>query len=253
MSVAFTLSGHVLGAASARFQGRERSLLFSGDVGREDALLIPQPTPPASADYVVMESTYGGRSHPESDPFTALAEIASATLGRGGVLMIPAFAVGRSQAILYTIHRLTSEGRVPRAPVFLNTPMAIDVTDLYTKHTSYHRLSDEECQALRASATYVRSVTESKALNRSAGPMVIVAGAGMLSGGRILHHLKAFGGDPGNALVLVGYQAAGTRGAALLRGDDTRKIHGGHWPIRARVEKLDMTRHMATTTISWIG
>ncbi len=153
--------------------------------------------------------------------------------------MVPAYAVGRSQAILHTVYQLIDGGELPEVPVYLNSPMAIDVTKLYVRYEAYHRLSIEECRQAFGRVRLVRSVDESKALNRRSGPFIVVAGAGMLSGGRILHHLRAFGGDRRNTILLTGYQAPGTRGAALLRGDDSLKIHGRQIPIRCEVAKLD--------------
>lgn len=210
-------------------------MLFSGDLGRPHDLLIPAPAPPAEADFVIMESTYGGREHPLIDPVDALTLVLRRTLRRGGVLMIPSFAVGRAQLVLYVLWRIFSSGSAARVPVFLDSPMAIDVTGLYLKHDPYHRLTGEECARAFSVAEYTRSVQESKQVSARMGPMVIIAGAGMLSGGRILHHLKAFAADRRNTLLLTGHQAEGTRGADLLRGKPHVKIHGRNVAVRAEV------------------
>ncbi|MEJ2336484.1 MAG: MBL fold metallo-hydrolase [Gemmatimonadales bacterium] len=228
-----------LGAASPTITSGGTRFLFSGDLGRDDAPLIPPPETPPAADWIVMEGTYGNREHPDADLEENLGEVARRTLGRGGVLMVPAFAVGRSQAILHAIYRLIDSGELAEVPVYLNSPMAIDVTKLYVRYVAYHRLSIEECRQAFGRVRLVRSVEESKALNRRRGPFIVVAGAGMLSGGRILHHLRAFGGERRNAILLTGYQAPGTRGAALLRGNDSLKVHGRQIPIRCEVAKLD--------------
>lgn len=238
-SLRFEPAGHILGAASATITLDGMRILFSGDLGRDDAPLIPPPESPPPADWIVMEGTYGNRDHPAADLEENLGEVARRTLGRGGVLMVPAFAVGRSQAILHAIYQLIDGGDLPEVPVYLNSPMAIDVTKLYVRHVAYHRLSIQECHRAFGRVRLVRSVDDSKALNRQRGPFIVVAGAGMLSGGRILHHLRAFGGDRRNAVLLTGYQAPGTRGAALLRGNDSLKIHGRQVPIRCEVAKLD--------------
>jgi metallo-beta-lactamase family protein len=235
----FEPAGHILGAASLTITWDGTRFLFSGDLGRDDAPLIPPPESPLPADWIVMEGTYGNRDHPNADLEENLGEVARRTLGRGGVLMVPAFAVGRSQAILHAVYELIDGGELPEVPVYLNSPMAIDVTKLYVRHAAYHRLSIEECRQAFGRVRLVRSVDESKALNRRRGPFIVVAGAGMLSGGRILHHIRAFGGERRNTLLLTGYQAPGTRGAALLRGDDSLKIHGRQVQIRCEVEKLD--------------
>jgi metallo-beta-lactamase family protein len=238
-TLTFTMGGHILGAASVHLRTDGGSIVFSGDIGRPDDLLIPAPEPPPPADFVVMESTYGGREHPLLDPESAMALVLRRTVRRGGVLMVPAFAVGRAQLVLYVLWRLFSSGEGPRVPVFLNSPMAIDVTDLYLEFPSYHRLSNEIVARAFGVAEYTKSVEESKELNHRGGPMVVIAGAGMLSGGRIVHHLATFAPDHRNTVLLTGHQAEGTRGAALLDGSRHLKIHGRSVPIRAEVATLD--------------
>jgi metallo-beta-lactamase family protein len=235
VTLRYSQAGHILGAASARLAAEGGSVLFSGDLGRPEDLLIPPPSPALPADWVVMESTYGGREHPVIDPLDALTLVLQRTLRRGGVLMIPSFAVGRAQAVLYALSEIFASGMAPQVPVFLNSPMAIDVTRLYLKYDSYHRLSAEACAQTFSVARYTRSVEESKKLNARSGPMVLIAGAGMLSGGRILHHLKAFAADRRNTLLLTGHQAQGTRGADLLGGKSHVKVHGRSVPVRAEV------------------
>ena len=239
LRVEFGVAGHILGAATIRISAGDRSVTFSGDLGRNETLLMPPPEPARASNLIVMESTYGDRRHPEADPLLLLADVARRTLARGGVLMIPSFAVGRAQEVLLALHRLMRDGAVRRVPVFLNSPMAIDVTELFHVHGGYHRVLLDEYAAAFAGIELVRSVEESKALNRRRGPIVIVAGAGMLTGGRILHHLRAFGGDRRNTIVLVGHQAAGTRGAALVAGAGQLKVHGSYVRIRAEVARID--------------
>jgi metallo-beta-lactamase family protein len=238
-TVTWAPSGHILGAASVHVRTGGGSVVFSGDIGRPHDLLIPAPEPPPPADFVVMESTYGGREHPVLDPEAALALVLRRTVRRGGVLMVPAFAVGRAQLMLYVLSRLFARGSVPRVPVYLNSPMAIDVTDLYLEFDAFHRLTAEGVAEAFKVAEYTRTVEESKALNRRAGPMVLIAGAGMLSGGRIVHHLAAFAPDHRNTVLLTGHQATGTRGASLLGGAKHLKIHGRNVPIRAEVTQMD--------------
>ena len=239
LRLAFRIAGHILGAAGVLLESREGSIYFSGDLGRPADPLIPAPEPPPLADWIVMESTYGGREHAEKDILTELGGVLKRTAGRGGVLMIPAFAVGRSQLILYAVAKLFEAGAAPKVPVFLNSPMAINVTELYLRHDAFHRLTADQCSAAFSVAEYVRKAEQSKRVNQRRGPMVLIAGAGMLSGGRILHHLKAFGGDDRSTILLTGHQAAGTRGASLLRGEPELKIHGRWVPIHAAVDRLD--------------
>lgn len=239
VSLRYTLAGHILGAASATLSNGQGSVLFSGDLGRPDDLLIPAPAVPPAADFVVMESTYGGREHPTIHPVEALALVLKRTVRRGGILMIPAFSVGRSQLVLYALSQAFRQGLAPQVPVFLNSPMAIDVSGLYVKHDEYHRLDERQTVEAFAVAEYTRTVEESKALNRRHGPMVLLAGAGMLTGGRILHHLAAFAPDARNTILLTGHQAEGTRGADLLEGKPDVKIHGRNVRVRAEVATLD--------------
>lgn len=253
--LSYQKAGHILGAASALIRAEGGSILFSGDLGRATDLLIPAPDAPPPADWIVMESTYGGREHPVIHPIEALALVLQRTVRRGGVLMIPAFAVGRAQLVLYVLSRVFAEGMAPRVPVFLNSPMAIDVTGLYVKHDEYHRLSEEECREAFSIAEYTRSVEQSKALNTRRGPMVLLAGAGMLTGGRILHHLKAFAPDRRSTILLTGHQAEGTRGADLMSGRPQVKIHGSPVDVRAEVIDLDgLSAHAdESELLYWLG
>jgi metallo-beta-lactamase family protein len=155
------------------------------------------------------------------------------------VLLVPTFAVGRTQALLHLLADLTVAGRIPAVPTFLNSPMGIAATQAFLDHPEAHRLSRSACEALADRATFVRDVEESKALNRRGGPMILIAGSGMATGGRILHHLEAFGPDPNNGILLVGYQAAGTRGEAIASGAPDVKIHGEQIPIRAERFEID--------------
>lgn len=255
VTLRYTLSGHILGAASATLSNGQGSVLFSGDLGRPDDLLIPAPVTPPAADWVVMESTYGGREHPVLDPVEGLALVVKRTVRRGGVLMIPAFSVGRAQLVLVALARAFDAGIAPRIPVFLNSPMAIDVSGLYVEHDEYHRLDERQTLDSFAVAEYTRTVEESKRLNRRNGPMVLIAGAGMLTGGRILHHLAAFAPDARNTILLTGHQAEGTRGADLLAGASHVRIHGRSVPVRAEVATLDgMSAHAdRSELLDWLA
>ena len=231
-------AGHILGAASVLVTSGSGSALFSGDLGRTDDLLIRAPAPPPAADWVVVESTYGDRRHAALDAESELLAAIAPALKRGGVVVVPAFAVGRAQLLLHLIARLKGRGAIPDVPVFLNSPMATDVRHLYHEHPDEHRLTREECDAMCSVARIVNSVEESKDLNTRSGPMIIVAGSGMATGGRVVHHLKAFASDARNLILLTGFQAPGTRGAALVGGAETIKIHGEWIPVRAEVVQL---------------
>ncbi|TVR53632.1 MAG: MBL fold metallo-hydrolase [Gemmatimonadales bacterium] len=239
--VTFHRAGHILGAAQVRVEDqRGDSVLFSGDLGQDSDLLLPAPEPRPEAGRVVMESTYGDRDHDREDPLEILARAARETLGRGGVLMVPSFAVGRAQTLALAFHRLQKEGRIPTVPMFLNSPMAIEVGGVHLGHLDELRPADGELDQALEALQPVGSIEESKALNRRRGPMIIVAGAGMLSGGRILHHLLAFGDDPANTLLLVGFQAEGTRGRDLLQGRRDLRIHGRNVELKCQIEVRDL-------------
>jgi len=197
------------------------------------------PAAAGEADFLVVESTYGNRRHPADNPEQTLADHLKRALKRGGVVVIPAFAVGRAQALLHYLARLKQRGAIPDVPVFLNSPMAVDATRIYHNHRAEHRLTPAECRAACSVARMVNSADESRALNTRGGPMIIISASGMATGGRVLHHLKAFAPDPHNMVLFPGFQAAGTRGAAMLSGADSIKIHGEYVPVRAEVVGME--------------
>lgn len=251
----FTPAGHLLGAASVLLEADGRKLLFSGDVGRPDDPVLNAPAAPPPADWAVIESTYGNRRHPPIDAEAELAAVANRAADRGGVIVIPSFAVGRAQMLLHFVARLKARKEIPDIPAYLNSPMATDVTRLYHAHRNEHRLSEDECRTMCTAARFVNSVEESKALNLKRGPMIIISASGMAAGGRVLHHLKAFAPDPKNMIVFSGYQAAGTRGAAMVGGADSVKIHGQWVPVRAEVVQLHGTSGHADCDqlVAWLG
>jgi metallo-beta-lactamase family protein len=248
-------AGHLLGAASVRVDWQGRSILFSGDLGRANDVLMVPPELPGTADTVIVESTYGNRSHAATDPLTELASVINRTAARGGIVVIPSFAVGRAQALLYCLHLLRQQQRIPNVPAFLNSPMAADATQIYQRHRAEHRLTLEQCVAMGQAAHIVNSVEESKRLNDMRFPAIIISASGMASGGRVLHHLKAFAPDARNSILFAGFQAAGTRGAAMVSGAPTIKIHGQQVPIRAEVTQLDSLSAHADRDelLAWIG
>ena len=244
--VTFTMTpnGHILGSAFVRISDGKKSIVFSGDIGRPQHLLMNAPTPIKQADYLVLESTYGDRTHDKTDPKIKLAETINRTISRGGKLIVPVFAVGRAQEILYAIHLLKAEGKIADVPVYLNSPMAIDATQIFVRHSGEHRLSHAECEAMCRTARMVNTVEQSKALNENPHPMIILAASGMASGGRVVHHIEAFAPNPHNTILFVGFQAAGTRGAAMMEGASSVKIHGEYVPINAEVAFIsNMSAH----------
>lgn len=256
MTARLQLAGHILGAASVAIACEGRRILFSGDLGRPNDPIMRAPTALGACDYLVVESTYGDRRHEAFDPSARLADIISKTAARGGVTVIPSFAVGRAQELLHEIGQLKKAGAIPAAlPVYLNSPMAVDATRLYIRHHGQHRLDQQACRELGQVAHVVNSVAESMALDRRQVPMVIIAASGMATGGRVLHHLKAFAGDARNTILFAGFQAAGTRGARMLAGETSVKIHGEYYPIRARVEMIgNLSAHAdADEVLDWLA
>jgi metallo-beta-lactamase family protein len=236
----FRRMGHILGAASAQIDWGGTTVVFSGDIGRYGDATMVDPVPVERADYLLVESTYGNRRHDKRDPAEALAEVITNTIARGGTVVIPAFAVGRVQSILFHLHVLKSRGRLANVPIFLDSPMAVDASEIYCRSTGDHRLPESECRRACGVAEYVRSVEDSKALTANPLPKVVVSASGMATGGRVLHHLKQYGPDPKNTILFAGFQAGGTRGAAMVAGTDSVKIHGEYVPVRAQVSNLEM-------------
>jgi metallo-beta-lactamase family protein len=235
----FHNAGHLLGSAMIEMRvqenGRATTLLFSGDLGRFSMPLNPDPDPPPPADGLVLESTYGDRDHCADSLYDQVERIVKETMARRGVLVVPSFAVGRAQQIIYVLNVLMEKGRLPLLPIHLDSPMAVEATRIYAGHPK-----EQEARGELTARNVIchKSVEESKALNAFDGPGIIVSSSGMLAGGRILHHLKRLLPDPRHTVALVGYQAAGTRGRALQEGEKTIRIHGEDVPVRARVEDL---------------
>ena len=233
-------AGHILGAATVEIEHGGRRLLFSGDLGREDDLLMLPPTPPTNPDWVVIESTYGDRHHPEIDPFEALASILNRTVARGGTLLVPAFAVGRAQTLLYCLHEIFRRDMAREVPVFMNSPMASNVTALFRRAAAHHRLDPALAEVVCNLARNVRSPDDSRDLVQQRFPCVVISASGMASGGRVLHHLRALAPEPRNTILFPGFQAPGTRGDALVHGAREVKIHGRQVPVKAEVIQLDV-------------
>jgi metallo-beta-lactamase family protein len=249
ISLRFYRAGHILGARMIEVTVREKRktvrILFSGDLGRFPQVILPEPETPEPVDYLLVESTYGDRRHPADDLKARLAEIIERTSSRGGTVLIPSFAVGRTQELLYLLREMIEEGMTPSLPIHVDSPMAIDVTDLYRRHTGDH---DLETAAIEARGVkpfsppdvhFARTPEESKALNDARYPMMIISASGMATGGRVLHHLERLLPDHRNTVLFVGFQAQGTRGRAIRDGAESVKMHGREVRVRARVESLD--------------
>jgi metallo-beta-lactamase family protein len=238
-------SGHILGASIVEVEGDGRRLVYSGDLGRYGVPVMRDPEPVRTADVVLVESTYGNRRHPEDDGRPAITAAVRRAVDRGGVLLIPAFAVGRTQDVLYLIRELEDQGRIPALAVYLDSPMAIAATAVYAQHPEEHdadtaRLSAAGRRPFVPARFHLASTAEqSKRLNALDGPAIIVAGSGMATGGRILHHLRQRLPDERTTVLFVGYQAAGTRGRTLRDGAPTVRIFGEDVPVRATVVATD--------------
>ncbi|MDT8991205.1 MBL fold metallo-hydrolase [Curvibacter sp. APW13] len=238
----FTLfsAGHILGATSVLLEVAGRRILFSGDLGRPNDMLMNPPENPPAADTVLIESTYGNRTHPSDDILGELGEALKRLAARGGIAVVPVFAVGRAQALIHAIAQLKLQGAIPKhLPVFLDSPMAVHTTQLFEKHMGEHRLTKAQAHALTHSVTMVSSTDESKALASRHGPMVILSASGMATGGRVLHHLAHHAGKHQNMIILTGYQAPGTRGATLAAGARSLRIHGRDVEVNAEIVQLE--------------
>ena len=244
----FVDAGHILGSASVVLDctehGVTRRVVFSGDVGRKGLPIIRDPQPPAGADVVLLESTYGNREHASvAGARDELARIISETAARGGRVLIPAFAVGRTQEIVYDLHILAREGRIPAIPIYVDSPLAIDATTVFATHPEVFDQSEDLIRRVQdlfhfTQVTYTRDVLASKALNEQHGPMVVIAASGMMEAGRILHHLARHASDPRTTILVVGFQAEHTLGRRIVDRSPVIRVLGEEIPLRARVEVL---------------
>lgn len=240
-------AGHLLGSNMIEVEVRNQDpplrILFSGDVGRYDGPLYHDPTPPPPCDYLICESTYGDRDHPEGDLLEALEEVLNRSISRGGVALMASFAVGRAQQLVYLMQVLRCQGKIPTMPIYIDSPMACHATEIYLEHAIDHDLTEADLcgdtpMLDGENVILCRSVDESKQLNQVRGPAVIVSSSGMMTGGRILHHLRQRLPDRKNTVVLGGFMAEGTRGRALEEGASHLKVHGMDVPVKAAIEKV---------------
>lgn len=247
-------AGHLLGAAFVRVEAEGRSITFSGDLGRPNEAVMNAPAVPEQSDYLVVESTYGDRRHPALDAEAELGGWLSKALSRGGTVVVPAFAVGRTQALLLHIARLKQRGTIPDVPVYIDSPMAIDATALYERFRVEHRLSEADWRVMSGAARIVTTPEGSKELDRRPGPAIIISASGMATGGRVVHHLKAFIGDGRNLVLFGGYQSPGTRGGALVRGIDSIRIHGQDFAVKAEIGQLEASSSHADAdeVLAWM-
>lgn len=262
VEVEYMTAGHLLGSAFVRMtraNGSGGKVLFGGDLGRYSRPVLQDPAPGVEADVLLVESTYGDRIHPDEDDGQALAEIIKETVAAKGKLIIPSFAIGRVEEVLYWLRRLEAAGRIPKVPVFVDSPMAVKALEYYASH-ALELDRDAQPGAAEASAfatarfDAVSSVQESKEVTAMGGPAIVISASGMATGGRVLHHLAAALPDSRNTVLFVGFQAAGTRGRQLVDGASQTKIHGNFVPVRANIRRLDgMSAHAdAGEIIRWL-
>jgi metallo-beta-lactamase family protein len=241
--------GHILGAAAVELEtkvagGDRKTIYFSGDVGRYGVPILREPDPYPGSDVLFVETTYGDRFHADESPRSALAREVQAGIDRGGVIIIPAFAIDRTQELLYMLHELMVDGDLPAIPIYLDSPMGIEATALYTRYVAEHDVemrqffADQENPIFPPNLQVTPKSSDSRKLNSMTGPMIIVSASGMATGGRILHHLKLRLPDERNTVIFVGYQAVGTKGRRLVEGEPEVKIHGQWIPVKAHVTQV---------------
>lgn len=251
----FYYAGHILGASFIQICHHNVSLLFSGDLGRTEDPIMNPPQAPIESNYLVVESTYGNRSHDKTDPEKQLGEVINRTVTRGGIVLIPAFTVGRTQSLLYYIQQLKSKKIIADIPVIVDSPMATNATELFSRHTNENRLTAQQCAALCGSARYVRTTEESIALSHQKMPMILISASGMATGGRVVHHIRNFAPNPRNTILFSGFQAGGTRGDRMVRGEKEIKMFGQMVPIQSEVIQMEnMSAHADYTEIlAWLA
>lgn len=255
----WTRAGHILGSASVRVATDQTAIVFSGDIGRSDHPVLRSRDTPPGAPFVVVESTYGDRDHPA--PVLAHEDFAEAirdTVARGGKVLIPAFAVDRTEVVLKTISEMQRSGRIPTVPIFVNSPMALAALRLYRAASCRDELREDlavDSFLGLANVTETPDAEDSRDLNDLEGPAIIISASGMATGGRVLHHLEHLLPDPRNTVILTGYQAAGTRGRSLEEGVRELKLHGRYIPVRARVVRdAEFSVHADSDDVmAWLG
>lgn len=235
----FLNSGHILGGAFVNAKAAGKTILFSGDIGRSNPMLLYPPKHIKEADYLILESTYGDRLHESENVKKELKEIIHRTIKRGGILMIPSFAVERTQEILYLIYQLREEEQLPKCKVFLDSPMGINATNTYKRYPDWQKISNYELDQMFNEVYFINDMEQSKLLVADRQPKIVLAGSGMIEGGRILHYLNSHIDNPDDTLLMVGYQGEGTRGRAILNGSPEIKFFGEYRKVKCEVQHID--------------
>lgn len=252
----FLKNGHILGSAFVEILFKDKKIVFSGDLGRMNPLLLEPPTKISNTDYLILESTYGDRDHPPTPTDAALAEIVTDALRKKGTLIIPTFAVERAQEIMFILNSLREKNMIPKnIPIYLDSPMGIDATKVMMKYPKWHKLSEESCNKICNDVIKVGEFSETIKIIKEKNPKIVIAGSGMLSGGRALEYLKAYVEDKKTTVLFVGFQAEGTRGRAMLRGAERIKIHGNYYSVNADIKEISSFSGHADRTeiINWLS
>ena len=248
-------NGHILGAAFVEVDVNDRRVVFSGDIGRRDDIMLPPPERPHHADYLVIESTYGDRLHPQENTFDRLREVVNRAAGRNGVLLIPSFTVDRAQDFIYILWSLKQRKEIPDVPIYLDSPMGVGVSKVFCRYDDWVKLPEDVFDQAYATVRTVRSATETEKLSMDKSPKIVIAGSGMMNGGRILQYLKMHLPDPESTIIIPGYQAEGTRGRLIRDGAPEIKIHGAFYEVKAHIEEItSMSSHADQSQIlDWLG
>lgn len=235
----FFPAGHIIGACSISLSLEDKILVFSGDIGRDNDVLLYPPTKPQKADLVFLESTYGNRLHPDTDPKLELENNINAAFKKGGTVIIPSFAVERAQSIMFLLWELKKEGRIPNIPYIVDSPMGFGAFEVFFNNTHWHKLSSADCHTMSKMFVINSDYEETLAAINNKGPKVIIAASGMITGGRVLSYLEHYIGIPETTIIIVGYQAEGTRGRKLIEGAKSIKIFGHYYSVRAKIIEIN--------------
>lgn len=251
----FSNAGHILGACSLELKLEGKTLVFSGDIGRDDDVLMYPPTKPKTADYVFLESTYGNRIHPDSDAKLELETYINNGIEKGGTIIIPSFAVERVQSIMFLLWQLRTENRIPAVPYIIDTPMGISALHVFSNNLKWHKLSLSDCEEMEAMFTLVSDYQETMNIILDDQPKVVIAASGMATGGRVLSYLEHYIVLPETTIIMVGYQGEGTRGRKLLEGAPEIKIHGKYYPVKASILEIEgLSAHGdQTDLLNWLS
>ena len=252
MKFRYRNSGHILGSSFVELECQGQRFVFSGDLGRRQPLLMHPPALLQQTDYLVLESTYGDKLHSSTSPYKEIADIVNHTYSKGGILIIPSFAVERAQELLLILNTLRYDKSIPAIPIYLDSPMGINVTELYLNYSDWHSLSAAECRTMMHDVHVIRDFEHSLHVLDTHGPKIIIAGSGMVTGGRVLYYLEQLLGDKKNTVLLAGFQAPGTRGNLLGSGSNDIKIHGRYYTVHAEVKQIgSLSAHADQADLLW--